>query len=72
MYGNDVHVSAEERVDILINNAGVMGPATRQVTEDGLERHMGINYFGKYHACIPIRLAPPAECSSHKAFDTFL
>lgn len=34
-------------VDVLINNAGVMGPAQRR-TADGFEAHMGTNYLGHF------------------------
>ena len=38
-----------ERVDVLINNAGVTsGPNARVLTEDGLEFVMGTNAFGPY------------------------
>jgi len=36
-----------ERLDVLINNAGVFS-LKRLETEDGLERTIGINYFGHY------------------------
>ncbi|XP_012943542.1 retinol dehydrogenase 13 [Aplysia californica] len=37
----------EDRVDILINNAGVL-TGNKRPTEDGLERHMGVNHYGHF------------------------
>lgn len=39
--------SKYDRLDLLINNAGVMIPPHPK-TEDGLESHMGINYYGHF------------------------
>lgn len=42
-------IRALDRVDVLINNAGVTsGPNVRQVTEDGLETVVGTNSFGPF------------------------
>lgn len=36
------------RVDVLINNAGIMALPDRQTTEDGLEAQIGTNHFGHF------------------------
>ena len=37
-----------DKIDILINNAGVMSIPHLSVTEDGLETQIGVNYFGHF------------------------
>ncbi|WP_328473616.1 SDR family oxidoreductase [Actinoplanes sp. NBC_00393] len=50
-------LDAEGRpVNLLINNAGVMAPATRHTTADGLELQWGTNYVG--HAALTLGLLP--------------
>lgn len=44
------------RIDLLINNAGVMAIPTRHVTEDGFEMQLGANYIG--HFAWSLRLLP--------------
>lgn len=46
------------RIDLLINNAGVMAIPTRHVTEDGFEMQLGANYIG--HFALNLRLLPKA------------
>jgi NAD(P)-dependent dehydrogenase (short-subunit alcohol dehydrogenase family) len=51
------HLNTEGRpINILINNAGVMAPATRHTTADGLELQFGTNYMG--HVALTARLLP--------------
>ena len=38
----------EDKLDVLINNAGVFGPHERVITEDGLETTFQTNHFGPF------------------------
>ncbi len=41
-------ISSESKLDLLINNAGVMAIPQRQLTEDGFERQFGTNFLGPF------------------------
>ncbi|PYE39994.1 NAD(P)-dependent dehydrogenase (short-subunit alcohol dehydrogenase family) [Rhizobium sp. PP-F2F-G20b] len=45
-----------ERLDLLVNNAGIMVPPTRQETRDGFEMQLGTNYLG--HFALTAHLMP--------------
>lgn len=49
-------LAGRTRLDLLVNNAAVMNPPTRQVTEDGYEVQFGANYLG--HFALTIWLMP--------------
>jgi NAD(P)-dependent dehydrogenase (short-subunit alcohol dehydrogenase family) len=51
------------KVDLLVNNAGVMFVPDRQLTEDGFERQLGTNYLGPFALTLglmPALLRSPA------------
>ncbi|MDE3200504.1 MAG: SDR family oxidoreductase [Acidobacteriota bacterium] len=43
-------------VDLLVNNAGVMAPRRREITADGFELQLGVNFLG--HFALTARLLP--------------
>jgi len=50
------YAAAHASLDLLVNNAGVMALPQRQVTSDGFEMQLGINYLGHY--ALTARLLP--------------
>jgi NAD(P)-dependent dehydrogenase (short-subunit alcohol dehydrogenase family) len=55
---------AERPIDLLVNAAGVRALPVRQVTEDGFEKQLGINYLG--HFALTARLLPLLCRSRHR------
>ncbi len=43
-----MRVGSEPKLDLLVNNAGVMAVPQRQVTEDGFELQLGTNFLGPF------------------------
>jgi NAD(P)-dependent dehydrogenase (short-subunit alcohol dehydrogenase family) len=48
--------SGHDVLDLLVNNAGVMAPPTRQITSDNFELQFGTNYLG--HFALTAQLLP--------------
>ncbi|MFI1917039.1 SDR family oxidoreductase [Nocardia sp. NPDC020380] len=44
----DELIASGQPIDVLVNNAGVMTPPTRQTTADGFELQFGSNYLGPF------------------------
>ncbi|MFI5782758.1 SDR family oxidoreductase [Nocardia sp. NPDC051570] len=44
----DELIASGQRVDVLVNNAGVMAPPTRHTTAEGFELQFGSNYLGPF------------------------
>jgi NAD(P)-dependent dehydrogenase (short-subunit alcohol dehydrogenase family) len=55
-------VNGGAKLDLLVNNAGVMRIPRRQVTEDGFEMQLGTNYFGPF--ALTVLLLPALQRAS--------
>ncbi|KAI0216560.1 Retinol dehydrogenase 13 [Lamellibrachia satsuma] len=75
-FADDIKAN-ERRLDILINNAGLMGVPKRELTHDGFEMHLGVNHLGpflltnllldKLKACAPSRVVTVTSIVYRKA-----
>jgi NAD(P)-dependent dehydrogenase (short-subunit alcohol dehydrogenase family) len=54
-------VNREAKLDLLVNNAGVMAVPKRQLTADGFELQFGTNFLGPF--ALTALLMPAVECS---------
>ena len=61
-------LSSEPKIDLLVNNAGVMSIPRRQLTEDGFEKQFGTNYLG--HFALTLLLLPSLQRSSNPRVTT--
>jgi NAD(P)-dependent dehydrogenase (short-subunit alcohol dehydrogenase family) len=64
-------VAEGQPVNFLVNNAGVMTPPTRQLTEDGFELQLGANYLGHFalvQRLLPVLRAGSARVTSQTSF----
>ena len=55
----EAELARGEGLDLLINNAGVMAPKTRELTADGFEMQFGVNVLG--HFALTALLMPALE-----------
>lgn len=55
--------ASEPSLNLLVNNAGILALPTRELTQDGFERQLGVNYLGHFlltSLLLPLLLAAPA------------
>ena len=55
-------LNREPKIDLLVNNAGVMSIPKRQTTEDGFEKQFGTNYLGPF--ALTLLLLPALQRST--------
>jgi NAD(P)-dependent dehydrogenase (short-subunit alcohol dehydrogenase family) len=56
-------INKETKIDLLVNNAGVMSIPKRETTEDGFEKQFGANFLGPF--ALTLLLLPVLERSSN-------
>jgi len=62
-FANDV-LAQEERIDLLVNNAGIMALKNLEYTKQGFEKQIGVNHFGHFH--LTSLLLPKLQAQEHE------
>jgi len=62
-FANDL-LAQEERIDLLVNNAGIMALKNLEYTKQGFEKQIGVNHFGHFH--LTSLLLPKLQAQEHE------